>query len=189
MPSILPPRAIGRRPRKSLRKGCFQLYTGNGKGKTTAALGLALRAAGAGLRVYIAQFAKGTKTGELTLLRKLSPTIAIRQFGATSFLRRPPSAADRALAARGLATVSRIIRQGRYDVVILDELCIACDYDLVPLQSVIDMIEARPGHVEIVVTGRKAPKALIELADLVTEMKEIKHYFAAGVRARKGIEY
>jgi cob(I)alamin adenosyltransferase len=173
----------------SLKTSFIHLYTGSGKGKTTAAIGLALRAAGAGLRVYFAQFAKGTDTGEFRILSKLTNLITIKQFGARSFIKGRPSKNDKTLAANGFALVEKIIREGRYDVVVLDEICIACYYKIIPLQAVIDMIQNRPDHVEIVLTGRNAPQELIDAADLVTEMREIKHYFAEGVHARKGIEF
>jgi cob(I)alamin adenosyltransferase len=172
-----------------LKKGFVHLYTGNGKGKTTAALGLALRAAGAGLKVFIAQFAKGVATGEMKSLKKFSKQITVKQFGTRSFIRLRPSKIDRALAAKGLAVVENVLRRGGYDMVILDEVCIACRYNLIPIESVLDVIKNRPERVEIILTGRNAPKEIIEAADLVTEMRAIKHYFNKGTRARKGIEY
>jgi cob(I)alamin adenosyltransferase len=172
-----------------LKKGYIHLYTGAGKGKTTAAFGLALRAAGNGLRVYIAQFAKGTKSGELELLKKLSRKVTIKQFGARSFITKHPTTIDRTLAESGIAEVAGIIAHGRYDMVILDEIGIACRFGLLSVEPVIAMLKARPSCVEIILTGRNAPKELIDIADLVTEMKEIKHYFQQGVGARAGIEY
>jgi cob(I)alamin adenosyltransferase len=170
-------------------KGYIHLYTGDGKGKTTAAFGLALRASGAGLRVYIAQFTKGSDSGEVSALRKYSRAVTIRQFGARSFIKRQPSKIDRTLAAKGLAEVSGIIAAGRHRLVILDEICVALRLGLFPLEQVLDMLKTRPGHVEIILTGRNAPEALIDAADLVTEMREVRHYFKKGVRARKGIEF
>jgi len=172
-----------------LKRGFVHLYTGNGKGKTTAALGLALRAAGAGLKVFIAQFGKGSPTGELKSLKKLSKQITVRQFGVRTFIKRKPTIIDRTLAAKGLAAVERALLQGGYDVVILDEVCIACRYKMVPTRKVLDIINNRPEQVEVIMTGRDAPKDLANAADLVTEMREIRHYFSKGVRARKGIEY
>jgi cob(I)alamin adenosyltransferase len=171
------------------KKGYIHLYTGDGKGKTTAAFGLALRASGAGLRVYIAQFTKGSDSGEVRALRNYSRAIIIRQFGARSFIKRLPTKNDRILAANGLAEVSAIIAAGRHDIVILDEICVALRLGLVPLEQVLDMLKKRPGHVEIILTGRNAPRALVDAADLVTEMREIRHYFQKGVRARRGIEF
>ena len=171
------------------QKGYIQLYTGAGKGKTTAALGLALRASGAGLRVYIAQFVKGSESGERKALAKLSRAVTIRPFGARSFIKKNPAKIDRTLAAKGLAEVSAIIAAGRHDLVILDEICVALRLGLFSLEPVLEMLKTRPGHVEIILTGRNAPQALIDAADLVTEMREIRHYFQKGVRARRGIEF
>lgn len=172
-----------------LKKGYVHLYTGNGKGKTTAAMGLALRAAGAGLKVYIAQFAKGMETSELKSLKKISKQVAVKQFGARSFLNSQPTETDRAFAGRGLAAVEKTVRRGGYDVVILDEVCVACRYHLIPVRKIVDLVIKKPEHVEIVLTGRCAPKEFMKLADIVTEMKEVKHYFIRGVTARNGIEY
>ncbi|MBN2036257.1 MAG: cob(I)yrinic acid a,c-diamide adenosyltransferase [Chitinispirillaceae bacterium] len=173
----------------SLKQGYVHLYTGNGKGKTTAAIGLAVRAAGAGLRVYIAQFAKGRETSELTALENLSELITVRRFGARTFIKDRAHKTDRALAEKGIREAEKNIRGGQYGVVILDELCIACKYNLVPEKTVLDMVRSRPDHVEIVITGRYAPKKLVAAADIVTEMKAVKHYFQKGVKARKGIEW
>jgi cob(I)alamin adenosyltransferase len=172
-----------------LKKGYVHLYTGNGKGKTTAALGLALRAAGAGLRVYIAQFAKGTATSELKPLKKLSGLITVRQFGRSSFIKGNPSRVDVEYAARGIAAVKKTFADGRYDMVVLDELCCACRCSLVSTREVLAMLKSRPGGIEVVITGRNAPDELVKAADIVTEMKEVKHYFMSGVQARRGIEY
>ena len=176
-------------PMPPLKKGYVQLYTGAGKGKTTAALGLALRASGAGLRIFIAQFAKGIETSEVRALRKLSRHITLKQFGTRAFLKKKPSRIDGMLAAEGMAAVEKIIAGGRFDVVILDELCAVCYCNLVPVERVLDCIRSRPDHVEVIITGRSAPKELVEAADLVTEMREVKHYYSKGAQARKGIEY
>ena len=172
-----------------LEKGYVHLYTGNGKGKTTAALGLALRAAGAGLKVYFAQFVKGQATSELKSLKKFSRRITVRQFGRGAFIKGRTVEADRTFACRGLEAVEKAVRRGTYDVVILDEICVACRYNLVPISKIIDLIKIRPDRMEVVLTGRCAPKGLIKIADIVTEMKEVKHYFIKGVIARRGIEY
>jgi cob(I)alamin adenosyltransferase len=172
-----------------LEKGYVHLYTGNGKGKTTAALGLALRAAGAGLKVYIAQFAKGAVTSELKSLKRFSKQITVRQSGARTFIKRKPAAADRTLAGKGLSAVQKAVRFGGYDVVIFDEVCVACRYNLIAVKSIVDLIKRRPEHVEIILTGRYAPEEFVKMADIVTEMKEVKHYFIKGVTARKGIEF
>jgi cob(I)alamin adenosyltransferase len=171
-----------------LKRGFIHLYTGNGKGKTTAALGLALRAAGAGLKVFIAQFAKGTATSELKSLKKFSKQIIVRQFGSRKFIKQKPKTIDRMRAAEGLAAVEKAFGGGSYDVVVLDEVCWACRHNLIATKSVLDIIKNRPGQVEVIMTGRDAPEELVKAADLVTEMREIKHYFIKGVLARRGIE-
>lgn len=167
--------------------GLVQVYTGDGKGKTTAALGLALRAAGWGLRSYIAQFMKGQDYGELHSLARLTPLITIEQFGQPSFIRHA-SAEDLALAQQGLARALAALVSAEYNIVILDEICIALYFGLVRLEQVLELIDQRPAAVELVLTGRRAPQELIDRADLVTEMREIKHPFQQGVPARRGIE-
>lgn len=171
------------------RKGYIQVYTGNSKGKTTAALGLALRAMGAGHRVFIAQFIKKGKTSEHKALERFKDLIEIKQFG-TGFIRTEdqlPIAANAAL--KGLKVVTEVLKSGKYDMVILDEINVAIFKKLISLEDVFKLIEIKPEHVELVLTGRYADDRLIEKADLVTEMKEIKHYFSSGVKARKGIEH
>jgi cob(I)alamin adenosyltransferase len=170
------------------KKGYVHIYTGNGKGKTTAALGLALRAAGAGRNVFIAQFAKGSVTSELLSLKKHSRRITIRQFGRCSFLKKKPDRRDRAMAIKGIATVRQVISKGRCDMIILDELCVACHFHLVTIKEALVLIQEGKEKAEVVITGRNAPKELVKIADLVTEMKEIKHYFSKGIKARRGIE-
>jgi cob(I)alamin adenosyltransferase len=169
--------------------GYIHIYTGNGKGKTTAALGLALRAAGAGKKVFIAQFVKGMHYAELDALKRLEPEITLKQFGRDCFITHEPEAEDIALAKKGLAETDEKIRSGIFDMVIMDEACIALYYKLFSLSELLEVIASRPESLEIVITGRYAPPELIELADLVTEMKEIKHYYSKGVEAREGIEF
>jgi cob(I)alamin adenosyltransferase len=170
--------------------GRVQVYTGNGKGKTTAALGLALRAAGHGYRTYIGQFCKGRPTGEIVAARKLAPLIIIEQFGDIRFLRAemPPSKSDISRARKGLAKCRRAMLSGDYRIVVLDEINLALYFQLLTRAEVGAFLDDRPPSVEIVLTGRKAPTWLIRRADLVTEMRERKHYYAAGVAARKGLE-
>jgi cob(I)alamin adenosyltransferase len=172
-----------------IMQGYIHVYTGNGKGKTTAALGLALRAAGAGKKVFIAQFVKGMHYAELDALKRFEPEITLKQFGRDCFIRHEPQEEDFALAKQGLAEVAEKIRSGLYDVVILDEACIALYYKLFLLSDLLDIIILRPESMEIVITGRYAPPELIEVADLVTEMREVKHYYQQGVEAREGIEF
>jgi cob(I)alamin adenosyltransferase len=172
----------------ALDRGYLQVYTGDGKGKTTAAVGLAVRAAGAGLRVLIVQFAKAQPSGELVILRRLAPQIEVRQFGTGQFITGAPSAADRAAAREGLACAREAARSGQWDVLILDEASVAAWLGLFPVDDLLAIADLADGRMEIVITGRKADPRLVERADLVTEMREVRHYYARGVAARTGIE-
>lgn len=170
-------------------KGYIQVYTGDGKGKTTAAIGLAIRALGAGKKVFFAQFVKGMEYGEHKILNTLSPGLVLKQYGLDCFIEKEPTLKDIAAARNGLSEVADIIRSGKYDLVVLDEANIALYYKLFTVDELLHIIMDRPEGVEIVVTGRKAPDKLLQVADLVTEMKEIKHYYQNGIQARKGIEF
>ncbi len=170
----------------------MQVYTGEGKGKTTAALGLALRAAGRGLRVYICQFMKGRETGEFKAIEKfLSTYIEIHKCGGRKFVmdRNNPPEEEILRARAGLTEARKAMLSGSYDIVILDEVNVAIYFNLIEEDDVLGLIREKPENVELVLTGRNAPKSIIEIADLVTEMKEIKHYYKDGVPAREGIEY
>jgi cob(I)alamin adenosyltransferase len=169
-------------------KGYIHIYTGNGKGKTTAALGLALRAAGAGKKVFIGQFIKGKPYSEMKVLEKL-PNIDLEQFGRDCFIYQKPTKEDVEAAQKGLDIVKGLVQSKEYDLLILDELTMALYYGLFPLVEVIDLLKNKTRGLEIVITGRQAPQELIELADLVTEMKEVKHYYQRGIEGRKGIEF
>ncbi len=169
-------------------KGYVQVYTGNGKGKTTAALGLAIRAIGAGLNVFIGQFVKGMEYSEIKTLTQKLDNIKVKQYGLRCFIRKEPTQEDIKAAQDGLKEVINIIQSGKYDVVILDEANIAVYYNLFKVEDLLEIIDGKPDHVELIITGRNAKKELLERADLVTEMKEIKHYYNHGVNARKGIE-
>ncbi|MFO7820829.1 MAG: cob(I)yrinic acid a,c-diamide adenosyltransferase [Lentisphaeria bacterium] len=169
-------------------KGYFQVYTGNGKGKTTAALGLALRAAGAGLRTFIAQFIKGARYSEITALKRFDDLINVQQYGTGRFIYRNPSEEDRIAARKGLEDLADVLAMGKYDLVIMDEADIALHYNLFTTEELLKIITHRDSNVEAVVTGRRAPQPLLDAADLVTEMREIKHYYHNGVKARVGIE-
>ena len=169
-------------------KGYVQVYTGDGKGKTTAAMGLALRAAGAGLKVYIAQFVKSERYGEIDAFERFSDLITCRLYGSGCWLEGEPNEEDVNLARSGLDDVRQIISSGEHDVVILDEASIAKYFGLLSVDDLIALIDLKPDHVELVFTGRKADQRLIDRADLVSEMREIKHYYQKGVIARKGIE-
>ena len=171
-----------------MNKGYVQVYTGNGKGKTTAAFGLALRAVCAGKKVFIGQFVKGMQYSELKVVEYL-PDLEIEQFGRGCFIYDQPAAEDIKLARKGLERCQAILKEGRYDVVILDEINIAMYFKLFSVEAVLDLLTNRASHTEVVLTGRYAPEEIINMADLVTEMKEIKHYYTGGVEAREGIEF
>lgn len=165
----------------------IQVYTGNGKGKTTAALGLAVRAAGAGLRVYIGQFCKGRHYSELTALKKIK-NIKIEQLGHACFIGKSPQKKDIELAKKGLEKIKLIISGKKYDLVIMDEINIAVKLKLLDIKEVVAVLKKTPKKTELVLTGRYAHPAVIRLAGLVSEIKEIKHHYNHGVRARRGIE-
>jgi cob(I)alamin adenosyltransferase len=170
-------------------KGTIQLYTGSGKGKTTAALGAALRAVGHGKRVTMIQFMKGRLYGELAAARKLD-CFTIEQYGRDEFVDpENPEPIDRELAARGWKRAEELAGDGTVDMLILDEINIAVSYGLIDLETVLSFMRNKPSTLELIMTGRYAPAEMIECADTVTEMKEIRHHFARGVSARKGIEY
>ncbi len=172
-----------------LERGYVQLYTGDGKGKTTASLGLVLRALGQGLRPAVLQFMKADPNwGEILSLKKLG--VPVQQCGLDHWVVvGKVSDEDRAAAAEGFARARALVDGGEYDLVVLDELVTAVFFELVPLQSVLDLIRDKPEQVELVITGRRAPEELVAAADLATEMRPLKHYFDAGVQARPGIEF
>jgi cob(I)alamin adenosyltransferase len=170
--------------------GYIQIYTGDGKGKTTAALGLALRAAGRGIRTYIAQFLKAQPTGEIEAIKKLAPLVRIEQFGREGFItvKDAPGDEDIERAKAGLAKAREAMLSGAYRIVVLDEVNTAVHFKILPEKDVLDFIDERPAAIELVLTGRYAPASFVDQADLVTEMKAVKHYFDRGVKAREGIE-
>lgn len=169
-------------------KGYIQVYTGNGKGKTTAALGLAIRAAGAGLRVYIAQFIKMGEYSEIKALERFKDLITVEQFGKGRFIKGTPSDSDIEAAQTGIRKVRMILSSGQHQVVILEEANVAVSLGLLAVEALLEIMAEKPENVELVVTGRGADPKVMEKADLVTEMKEVKHYFQKGVAARIGIE-
>ncbi|MDD2903523.1 MAG: cob(I)yrinic acid a,c-diamide adenosyltransferase [Syntrophales bacterium] len=176
--------------KKPLSRGLIQVYTGDGKGKTTCSLGLALRAVGQGLKVLMLQFLKGRDTGEAQAAARLAPDMTLRSFGRPVLVNlKSPAPEDLALAREALDLAKEAVRAGEHDLVILDEINVALAYGLIPLEEVLEMLKTRPGWVEVVLTGRQAPPELIELADLVTEMRPLKHYYEAGIPARRGIEW
>jgi len=169
-------------------EGYFQVYTGEGKGKTTAALGLALRASGRGLPVYIGQFMKGQDYGELHALPLLK-SITHEQYGDPGWVYKGKiTTAQIASAREGLEKARQALFSGAYRIVILDEINMAVWFELISLEDALDLIDKRPPHVELIFTGRRADPAFIDKADLVTEMREVKHYYSKGVPARQGIE-
>lgn len=169
-------------------KGYIQIYTGDGKGKTTASLGLALRAAGAGLKVYIAQFIKSGDYSEIKALARFAETITVEQFGRGRFIKGKPAPEDVAAAQNGLQAIRSALESGDYQVVIVEEGNVAAACGLFPVDEILDLMAGKPENVELVITGRSADPRVIEKADLVTEMKAVKHYYEAGVPARVGIE-
>lgn len=173
-----------------LESGLVQVYTGDGKGKTSAALGLALRAAGRGMQVYLIQFIKGGfDYGERHIVDQL-PKVTLTAFGRGRFItEKPPLAEDVRLASRALELAETVVASGEYDVVILDEICVALHLHLIALEKALKLVRTKPRHVELVLTGRNAPPEIVDVADLVTEMREVKHPFKKGVPPRKGIEY
>jgi cob(I)alamin adenosyltransferase len=169
-------------------KGYTQVYTGNGKGKTTAAIGLAIRAAGAGLKVFIAQFIKMGDYSEIKALTRYSDVIKVEQFGLGRFANRKPAPEDIAAAQKGLERVRAVLASDEYDIIIMEEANVAAKLGLLGEQDLLKLIINKPPDKELVITGRGASARVIENADLVTEMKPIKHYFQKGVPARVGIE-
>jgi len=172
--------------------GRFQIYTGDGKGKSTAALGLAVRAACAGYGVYIGQFMKGRDTSELRLPGLFDGIIDIEQYGSPVMVLQgqQPGEDDVRMARDGLALLEKAMLSGAYDIVIADEINVAQYMGLIGIQDMVRLVDSRPADVELVFTGRHAPEALVGMADLVTEMREVKHYYSTeGLEARRGIEF
>jgi len=171
--------------------GLIFVYTGNGKGKTTAAMGQALRAIGHGLKVLMIQFMKGKKYGEVLAAEKyLAGMLTMVQCGLDSFvMKNDPAPVDIELARQGLALAKKAVASGDYQMVVLDEINVALDFKLVELQDVIEVIKTKPASLDLVLTGRYAPLEVIELADMVSEIREIKHHYAQGIKERAGIEY
>ena len=168
-------------------KGYIQVYTGNGKGKTTAALGITLRACCAGYRVFFGQFMKGQDYSEKKAIHCLTG-LTMEQFGGVCFVNGTPTDKDISDAKAGLERMREVLTSGEYELVVFDEINTALFFHLVSVEEVMKVLDLRPEKTEIVLTGRYAPQEIIDRADLVTEMKEIKHYFNAGVDARVGIE-
>jgi cob(I)alamin adenosyltransferase len=176
--------------RGSIGKGFVQVYTGNGKGKTTAALGLAFRALGCGLKTYIGQFMKGQKCSELDAAIAVSDYVTIEQYGKMGFIRdkEHPDTEGMRNAKAGLVKARKAMLSGKYDIIVLDEINTAYFFHLITIEEMLEFMKAKPDGLELVFTGRYAPQEVIEAADLVTEMVEVKHYYKKGILSRKGIE-
>lgn len=174
-----------------IERGYIQVYTGNGKGKTTAALGLALRAAGRGMKTYIAQFLKKGEYGELLAVKRYLPElIVIEQFGLPEFHHQENgvSIVEREAAEAGMGAVKKAMVSGDYRIVVLDEINTLLHFKIIAVEPVLCFLEQKPAGVELILTGRYAPQAIIDRADLVTEMQEIRHYYQKNIQARTGIE-
>lgn len=172
------------------KRGLIMVITGNGKGKTTSAFGQALRAMGQGYRVCIIQFMKGRAYGEVLAARKFLPDLELYQYGLDSFVMRDnPAPVDVKLARQGLDKAREVITNGKFDMVILDEINVAADFKLLPEEEVLELVQRKPPELDLVLTGRYAPERLREMADMVSEVTEIKHHYAAGIKDRAGIEY
>jgi cob(I)alamin adenosyltransferase len=172
-----------------LVKGYIHVYTGSGKGKTTAAIGLGLRAVGAGFKVHMIQFMKGRRYNELNSIEKLT-NFTYSQFGRDEFVsKEKPAKIDIDLAQKGFSYAKYVIKNEKYDIIILDEINVAIDYNLIKLKDVIKLIKEKPEKLELVLTGRNANPEIIKNADVVTEMLEIKHPYQQGITARNGIDF
>ena len=171
-----------------MAKGYVHVLTGNGKGKTTASLGLAIRAAGAGLKVFFGQFIKKREYSEIKALRRFDDLITVEQFGLGRFTRKNPKPEDIKSARMGLDRVKQVMAANSYDVMILDEANVAVKFGLIAIQDLLGLIVNKPFEMELVITGRYAATRIMEIADMVTEMVAHKHYYHKGVRARAGID-
>jgi cob(I)alamin adenosyltransferase len=171
-------------------RGVLIDYTGDGKGKTTAAFGLALRAVGHGRRVKVVQFLKGATNYGETMYFANHPLVEVIQTGTLDFVNPDsPLPIDLSEAARGMEIAKRIIGEGSCDLLILDELNVALFFRLVRLEDVLGLLAKRPAGMDVVITGRKAPQELLEICDTVTEMREVKHHYHSGIEAREGMEF
>ncbi len=173
-----------------LKQGFIQVYTGNGKGKTTAAIGQAIRALGHGLKVYLTQFMKDYPYGELDMLKKFAPQIVLKNWGNDRFVfkRQPPSQSLIEEMNQGLEEARNAMLSLNYDLIILDEVLVSIYFKLFTKEQIIAFLKQKPARVELILTGRYCPKEIMDFADLVTEMVEVKHYFQRGFTARTGIE-
>ena len=170
------------------KTGYIQIYTGNGKGKTTAAIGVTMRAAASGMKVFFGQFMKNTPSSEHIIFADYPHSITLMQFGTGTFVRCSPGAEDYEKAAAGWEHCKKALQSGEYNLVVLDELNTTLKLGLLPVAEIAETIRRKPEQTEVIITGRYATEEIMNIADLITEMKEIRHYFSKGVGARKGIE-
>jgi len=173
-----------------LEQGFIQVYTGNGKGKTTAAIGLAVRALGAGLKVYFVQFMKNYPYGEIKILESLKPNLVLKRYGTDDFVfkKKPPAAELINEMSDGLREAKQAMLSGKYDLIILDEILVSIYFKIFSVQDVINFLKEKPHCAEVVLTGRYSPPEINDLADLVSEIREIKHYYQNGIQSRSGID-
>jgi cob(I)alamin adenosyltransferase len=171
-----------------MEKGYVHVLTGNGKGKTTAAIGMALRAAGAGFKIFLGQFVKMGEFSEISALKRFCDAITVEQFGLGRFTGQKPNGEDIQAARKGIQRIKQTLLSGAYDMVILDEANVAVKLGLFPVEELVGIINNKPEPIELVITGRHASPKIIEMADLVTEFRLCKHYYSSGVKARVGIE-
>ena len=172
------------------KNGLVLVYTGKGKGKTTAALGLALRAIGHGARVFMVQFKKGDPSyGEIQAIRKYLPTFSFFQAGKNRMYEGKLRDDDRTVTLEGFMIGKEALHSGKYDLCIFDEINVVMDYDLLPVSDVLEMLDKKPPHVDVVLTGRNAPAEILERADMVSEVQAVKHHYKKGIKARVGMEF
>lgn len=174
----------------TIKRGLVMVITGNGKGKTTSAFGQVLRAVGKGYRVCMIQFMKGSKYGEVLAGEKYLPNVDFYQFGTDSFVKPGnPRQIDLDMAAQGMHKAAEVIHSGKYDMIILDEINVAVHFNLIAESDMLNLVQNKPAELDLILTGRYASEKLIAIADLVSEVNEIKHHFNAGIKSREGIEY
>ncbi len=169
-------------------KGFIQVYTGDGKGKTTSAIGLTIRALGAGFKVAFFQFFKPDTSSEVKILKSFSPQLYYRSFGKAKFIKGNFDPEIEKLTLEGWEEVKKLVKSANYNIIVLDEIVYALNWGIISLEEFLEVIKNKPENLEIILTGRHAPKKVIEIADLVTEMRKVKHYYEKGVKSRKGIE-
>jgi cob(I)alamin adenosyltransferase len=169
-------------------KGYIQVYTGEGKGKTTAAIGLTIRALGANLKAAFFQFFKPGTSSEVKILKKFSPQLYYKNFGKRDFVENEVDLKTKKLILKGWKEIKELVKSKSYNILVLDEISYALNWGIIDLKEFLEFLKNKPKNLEIIITGRNVPKEILEIADLVTEMKKIKHYYDKGVKSRKGIE-